>query len=264
MEQSKKVWGLERVTVSPFCFNSLRLRYVLAALLGVRGRVLEIGSGAGAFAQALTFYRPYLSVIRSDIEVSLLMVSERGGRDISGVAADAQWLPLISGAVDAVVAFDVLEHLADPQQAFRECFRVLKKGGVFHGAIPLEGSLMTVHGLMAAFGFYPKEHYAGHVQRFRATDVVRMARGAGFRDISVGYSGYFFFQLVDFGYFLALWFWRRNPSYTVEGYEATLKSGWLKVCLRVVRALLAGVCYLESRTLFWVPGVIGHFTLVKR
>ena len=59
------------------------------------------------------------------------------------VVADAADLPFKSGAVDAVIMCEVLEHLADPRQAIGEAVRALRAGGVLCGSVPF---LFPVHG----------------------------------------------------------------------------------------------------------------------
>jgi SAM-dependent methyltransferase len=46
-----------------------------------------------------------------------------------GVSADAQRLPFVAGAFDAVLALDLLHHLDEPARFFEECVRVLKPAG---------------------------------------------------------------------------------------------------------------------------------------
>lgn len=45
------------------------------------------------------------------------------------VWADCQCLPIRSGIIDAILSTQVLEHLSNPAEFFREAFRVLKPGG---------------------------------------------------------------------------------------------------------------------------------------
>ena len=44
---------------------------------------------------------------------------------------------------DRVLSFDVLEHVPDPERAFREIFRVLKPGGVFIFSVPFSSESST-------------------------------------------------------------------------------------------------------------------------
>ena len=57
------------------------------------------------------------------------------GDDVN-VVGDAHRLPLVSDSVDAVVMQAVLEHLASPELAIEEVFRILKPGGVLYIEMP--------------------------------------------------------------------------------------------------------------------------------
>jgi SAM-dependent methyltransferase len=52
------------------------------------------------------------------------------------IIADAALLPFRSQTFDAVVAFDLLEHLKEPIQAVKEARRILKRGGTFLATTP--------------------------------------------------------------------------------------------------------------------------------
>jgi SAM-dependent methyltransferase len=73
------------------------------------GAVIELGSGIGAFPDA----------IHTDVFV-------RGWLD---VACSAYRLPFRDGSARAIVMFDVFHHLARPVAALAECARVLAGGG---------------------------------------------------------------------------------------------------------------------------------------
>jgi SAM-dependent methyltransferase len=66
--------------------------------------------------------------------------------DLAGdchVRADVVALPFRTGAFDAVKATEVLEHVADPAAALRECARVLEAGGHLVMTVPF---LERLHG----------------------------------------------------------------------------------------------------------------------
>jgi len=53
---------------------------------------------------------------------------------------ETQPLPIESGTVDEVYSSHFLEHIADIRNVIRESSRVLRKGGVFCGVVPLAGT----------------------------------------------------------------------------------------------------------------------------
>jgi SAM-dependent methyltransferase len=79
-------------------------------------------------------------------------------------------LPFKDGSVDAIMLSNVLEHLTNPSLLLRECYRVLRKGGVVLHTTPF---MMRVHQR-------PYDY-------FRYTDIahVHLLREAGFVDTSV-------------------------------------------------------------------------------
>jgi SAM-dependent methyltransferase len=91
-------------------------------------RILDIGCGDGALRAALP--APWRArLVGLDASATLL-----AGHPRPVVRADAAALPVDSGGVDAAVAVDVLDHLADPTGAIAEAHRVLAPGGVFLAA----------------------------------------------------------------------------------------------------------------------------------
>lgn len=258
-----KTWGLEKITLSPTYFNSLRLKYALEALLPVSGRVLEVGSGAGAFVRAIKDYRPDLEIVGSEIDISSVRRARKLDKEGKYDKADVHNLPYKDNSLDAVLVFDVIEHLESPQKALNEIKRVLKHGGIVHAAIPLEANLVTVHGLFLLFGVKPKEIFADHIKRFNLRDVKEIFNQAGLSSVSFCYSGHYFYQLIDFSYFSFLSLLGRPLPHTVEGYIETLPRGYRKSSLSIIRAFLSTLCYLESSIMGRFPGQIGHFTAKK-
>jgi SAM-dependent methyltransferase len=61
------------------------------------------------------------------------------------IRGDAMRLPIRDGALDLIVAFEVVEHLKDPDAALREFHRCLKVGGVLLLTTPTPKSRTANH-----------------------------------------------------------------------------------------------------------------------
>src|SRR5437879_470304 len=208
-DYESKVWGEQELSLDPTTLGALRLRYCLEALQGVRGTVLELGCGAGSFLRALRSHRPDLAIVGLDLSArALVHARARGASRV--VRGDAARLPFVDRSVDAVVFFDVLEHVANPDVLLAEAARVLRSGGRLHGFVPCEGSLYTLHGLASRLGYSPKERYAGHIQRLSARDLERRLRSVGLVPRAWRWSGHLFMQVVDLAYFSLLALRGRN------------------------------------------------------
>ena len=259
-----KIWGLANISLSPSYFNSLRLKYALDLLKQINGKVLEVGCGAGAFTRAVKKYRPDLKITGSDIDSKSIKLAKKTDSINSYVQADINKLPFNSSSFDTVLAFDVIEHLKNPRQAFSEINRVLKKNGVFHASIPLEGNFFTLGGFFSKIGIKPKRDYAGHIQYFTTKDILTILQNAGFSNVRYDFSGHCIYQLIDFSYFFLLSVFGRRTSHTVEGYVEILSNRGLKYSLLTIKILFSFLCYIESRLLKNIPGQLGHFTAYKK
>jgi len=83
------------------------------------GRALEVGAGPG-------FLAPFA---RAQAHASRVVAVDVLQAPWNDAVADAQRLPFAAGAFDAVLALDVLHHLAEPARFFAECVRVLRPEG---------------------------------------------------------------------------------------------------------------------------------------
>ncbi|MFE6717539.1 class I SAM-dependent methyltransferase [Streptomyces albidoflavus] len=108
--------------------------------LGLRpgDAVLDAGCGTG---RALPALRAAVgaagTVLGADLTEAMLAEAVRAGRREAGalLLADAERLPVRTGALDAVFAAGMVSHLADPVAGVREWARVVRPGGtlaLFH------------------------------------------------------------------------------------------------------------------------------------
>jgi len=107
--------------------TAARLEAGAKALLPYRrlGRVLEVGCGAGHFlaaAQAAGFEAWGTEVSSSGLQ----RLRDKGLHVLAGELPE---LSLPPAHFDAVVLFEVIEHLPDPTRYLTECHRLLREGG---------------------------------------------------------------------------------------------------------------------------------------
>jgi ubiquinone/menaquinone biosynthesis C-methylase UbiE len=103
-------------------------RYRFAARYAKGRDVLDIACGEG-YGSAALMRAGASSVIGVDVsEAACAHARARHGVDAR--VGDAEAIPLGSGAVDAVVSFETIEHVGHPDLFLQECARVLRPGGL--------------------------------------------------------------------------------------------------------------------------------------
>ncbi len=99
-----------------------------------RGRLLEIGAGAGRMTPR---YRGFEEIVLLDYAHSQLrqararLRSRASGTRYRYVVANAYTLPFPPAAFDAATMIRTLHHMVDPLRVLHEVRRVLKPGGLF-------------------------------------------------------------------------------------------------------------------------------------
>lgn len=253
------VFGQGEAKPNALSLTGLKLSRALAALAGVRGRVLELGCGGGQYLRGLRRQRPDLELFAIDLDPGAVKaVCREPG--ITCQQADAARLPFRAGYFSAVVGFDILEHVPDPDRVLRECSRVLGPGGMLHLYVPCEGNPGTVY---ARRGHAVKAKWGGHCQQFAAPDLLRRIGRAGFEVRGVRHADYWLTQQLDFMFFSRL---DRSPDPAGLWAAQALRpggglSGW---ALRLARRLLSAASWLEGSLRRGERGAMGaHVTAVK-
>jgi SAM-dependent methyltransferase len=99
-----------------------------AASKYMNGKMLDIGCGIKPYTAMM---RPFVTEhIGVDYEGSL---HSKNNVDLLGTAYS---IPALDESFDSVICTSVLEHLEEPEQALRECHRVLKAGGIAIYTVP--------------------------------------------------------------------------------------------------------------------------------
>ena len=108
-----------------------RCLYWLRSLLRYRqppARILELGSAHGGFVALMR----WAGFDATGLDLSPELVERARRRfDVPILEGPIESHDLPEGSMDAVVLMDVLEHLAQPEETLRQCFRLLKPDGLF-------------------------------------------------------------------------------------------------------------------------------------
>lgn len=128
-------------------------------LLPGSGICLDVGCGQGRHRQ--------LIAERGYQWVGLERTADKPGR----ILGDGEYLPIAAAGVSALVAWQMMEYVMQPEQVVAEAARVLEPGGVFCGSVsflePLHGqtlynlSPLALERLLEKYGFADVEIRAG-------------------------------------------------------------------------------------------------------
>jgi SAM-dependent methyltransferase len=141
------LWSASYV-VPPQRFNTWPLLSALASSAPVR---LEIGPGL----------RPRLPIAgTSFVDISQPALSSLKARGGLAMLGEITALPFPDRSFDLVCAFDILEHIEDDRQAFRELGRVAKDAATIIFSVPLHPARWTAFDALV-----------GHVRRYDPDDL---------------------------------------------------------------------------------------------
>jgi methionine biosynthesis protein MetW len=154
-------------------------------------RCLDVGCGAGHTAEVLTAHGcDYVGV---DISETAVQQARARGLDARWID-DSGALPFAEASFDAVVCFEVLEHIFSPQLSVREMFRVLRPGGVVIATTPNVAYWrrrvdLGLLGRWNPFGYSlaVEQPWADpHIRFFNRGALDRLLASCGFTSITVG------------------------------------------------------------------------------
>lgn len=154
-------------------------RFILPAIAERRrGRILDIGSGAGT----LSLFLAHLGHTVVGIDVSSLAVeaSSRSSRDMaledraSFFRADFMEYSPEEG-FDIILCLEVLEHCEDDVGLLAKAYDLVNPGGLFVLSSPLATAPLARMGAAARF-----DAAAGHLRRYESEQLVSKVRQAGF------------------------------------------------------------------------------------
>lgn len=135
--------------------------------------MLDAGCGGGQVSRALRRARPDLRLTGSEAFAEGLTIAARKAPGVELVQADVRALPW-EDEFDVVGAFDVLEHVAEHQEAARQLARAARPGGGVIVTVPQHRWLWS-----------PLDDYSHHQRRYSRRDLVACLEGAGLHVVRV-------------------------------------------------------------------------------
>jgi SAM-dependent methyltransferase len=130
--------------------------------------LLEIGCGTGFVLAGIRQAFPEMRLVGAELFEAGLDVAAKRVPDAELLQMDARRIPFES-EFDVVGAFDVLEHIAEDEQALAEIHGALRSGGGLLITVPQHPRLWSV-----------VDDYSRHVRRYRRMELLGKVRGAGF------------------------------------------------------------------------------------
>jgi SAM-dependent methyltransferase len=144
--------------------------------------VVEVGCSSGWLLRDARRALPGALVVGCDYVRGPL---ERLAKELPGVPLvqmDLTHCPLPNASADAVVALNVLEHIADDDAAARELFRILKPGGFAIIELPAGPRLFDIYDKVLL-----------HHRRYTLAQASALFTRAGFRVVAPSHLGFFLY-----------------------------------------------------------------------
>jgi 2-polyprenyl-3-methyl-5-hydroxy-6-metoxy-1,4-benzoquinol methylase/ribosomal protein S27E len=137
--ESPKMWTrllLETDAERKILQHESRVNKIISIMSQKRGRnggiVIDVGAGSGAFSSCLKKSEFFTKVIALDLSEDCINVCRKSGLDtICGTIWD-----LKDNSADLICTNDLIEHLFDPLNFLKKCYKVLSDGGNISIATP--------------------------------------------------------------------------------------------------------------------------------
>ena len=147
----RQVWNMSREDA---------LEYQAAAFEAIpadfAGKLLEVPVGTGVLSMPVFKTLPDADITCLDYSEKMMSTAqaranELGISNISFIQGDVGKLPFADESFDVVVSLNGFHAFPDKEAAYRETFRVLKKGGLFTGCFYVEGSCARTDKMIRRF-----------------------------------------------------------------------------------------------------------------
>ncbi|MGW8313474.1 MAG: methyltransferase domain-containing protein [Desulfuromonadales bacterium] len=142
------------------------------------GRLLDVGTGTGSLAAALSCYGSDYQLVVMDIAHGMTKTAAERLPAVSACDGDARQLPFAAATFTGIFSSSVYQWVDRLPEAFAEIARVLKPGGVFALALFGDQTLFELRNSHRQAVFETRRRSSSHVQSFPSIDEVAAALAA--------------------------------------------------------------------------------------
>jgi 2-polyprenyl-6-hydroxyphenyl methylase/3-demethylubiquinone-9 3-methyltransferase len=157
----------------------------------VSGCVLDVGCGDGFITDAISKLPSVMEVHGVDISNTAIRVAKSRYPRIDFKVGQVADLPFESNYFDVVVAIELIEHVYDTEQMFREFSRVLKDAGYL---IVTTTDFNLPKKVIIALFFWNRYFYPTnpHIRFFSKESLEKMLTKFGFKRVAYRWNGSYF------------------------------------------------------------------------
>lgn len=269
-DYEKSIWGYGNASLNLSAPTSFRLRQSLEAMAGLKSgaKVLELGCGAGQFIREIKKIRPELACYGSDISQHAIAIAKQANDGVVYDLSTESKSPYEDNFFDAVLIYDVLEHVENPGLILTEVNRMLKSGGVFYSFVPCEADSLSFWNLLHKLGLKREltKMYAGHINKFSRKSLINLVESYGFIAERIRYSEHVLGQLLGLAAFFSMdRFAKKNNLHQVNNeqyfYDLDQKGGGV---LSIIKNIVNSLVTLESIIFSVIPSPNVHLTVIKK
>jgi len=268
-EQS--IWGKGEASLRWSDPTGFRLHEALESIKSVKSikdeeitSVLEVGCGAGQFIRAVKRLRPELDCYGADISLEAIALAKDNNDGVSYALSESKKLPYADGSMDAVLIFDVLEHVEDPAGLVDEIRRVLKSGGIFYCFVPCEGDALSMWNWLRKIGVGGDltQKHAGHINYFSRASLRQLFLKSSWQMARIHYSEHLFGQLLGIAAFVLMDRAAKRQGDVQINNETYFTANGEQVS-KILKNIVNSLVYLESSFLKYIPSPNVHLVVRK-
>ena len=270
-DYDQSVWGQDTASLKPTHPTAFRLSVALQSLqnLPTGAKILEVGCGAGQFIRAIKQHLPTSDCYGFDVSSTAIASAKNSDSSVDYIVGPADHWPLSDNFFDAVVIFDVLEHVESVEQTLSEIRRVLKTEGLIYAFIPCEGDYLSLWHYLQFSKYFNilTTKYAGHINRYSRAVWRKIFTNAQFEIINTKYSEHFLGQLLGVLSFCLMDHKAKDQNLAQinneEFFTNLSKETKFKKFFNWLRAAVNLSIYCESKIFQKIPSPNIHLILKK-